>query len=192
MPPVFRTPSSIAQQFKDLAPYVGKVRDWAPVVLFDTNDLAAAAIPSTQFFNAVKANAVTNLEIQNRVNYFTIVLGIGISIFSPNAATAIADAIIVRDECEIEFEKDGSIWPSIPVCSIPSGGGLNLAIGGGAAAIQWVTNGLGNTVFQLRQPIAISPKQAFSVWLRSSGATALTAAVGVRIKLEGIEARRPI
>ncbi len=192
MSPVFRTPSAIAREFSELAPYIRKVKDWAPCVRYHLQNLPAAAIASTQFFGAARANAVCNLETPFELPYYTIILGFGISIFSPNAATAIADAIIVRDECEFEIETDQMYKPSVPLCSIPSGGGLNLAIGGGLAAIQWVTNGLGNTIYTLRQPIAISQKQRFSAWLRSSGATALTAAVGVRVKLVGIEARRPI
>lgn len=193
MPPNIITPAAIAQMYSDFAPYIKGVKDWAPVELFDTNTLGAAVIPQTQFFNAARGRGVCNLETQNKVPNYTIVFALSVDFFCTGAA-AIADAIIIRDECEIEIEIDDKKIPSIPLCCINSGSGLNSAVSqtnAGAGGRQAVSNGVSNAMFTFRQPFAIDPKQSFRGWLQSVGATALTTATPFRLTLKGIEARRP-
>jgi len=189
----------LAEMYPELRGYIEDFVDWAPVVLFDTNALGAAAIPdNTQFFNAAPANAICNLDRVNEVNYRTIVLGwsyqvITITGLAPTHPT-IADALVFFEECELELVIDGDNKPSWPACAVPGGGGINweqanIAAG---AATSHASNGLGNQWRYFLQPYVIEPKQTFAVFLRSLAATPLVVATDCRICLVGIEARRPL
>lgn len=167
-------------------------RDVVPFQYFDTNALAAAAIPATEFFNAAPpAYAVSNLEQANELPYPAIILAIGLQTFGP--AATVLDQLLVFQHCEIEFEKDNRKWPSFPVCAVPGGGGLNVAIKSlePAGPDQSATQGLGNSFRRLHSPIAVEPDQVIRAWLYSDG-TALNQIVRTRIILEGFEARRII
>ncbi len=191
------SPQRIMELYPDIAGYIREYRDWAPVIRYDTNTLAAAVIPATQFFDSPPIVSVCNLERQNEVPYRTIVLGWTWQVVYSavaGAAPTIADALVIFEECELELEKDGSNYPSWPTFAVPGGGGVNAVsapIAAGAAT-QNVSNGLGNSWRYFYQPIVIDIEQTFRVFLRSSAVTALGAQTDVTIGLVGIEARRPI
>lgn len=191
------SPERIAQLYPNIGGYIREYRDWAPVIRYDTNTLAAAVIPATQFFDSPPLVSICNLERQNEVPYRTIILGWSWQVVYSavaGAAPTIADALVIFEECEMELEKDNSNYPSWPTFAVPGGGGINAEsapIAAGAAT-QNVSNGLGNSWRLFYQPIVIDIEQTFRVWLRSSAVTALGAQTDVTIGLIGIEARRPI
>lgn len=188
--PQMMSVAEIKRRFVEISPYIQDVRDWSPVTRYCLRIFVPGVLPqSTEFFNAGKVPAVSNLERANELPYPTIVMGIGVAIYG-----ATLDVETVRDECEFEFEKDQRSQPSIPICSINGGGGLNAAASqtNVAALADIATNGVSNQMFILRQPIAIDIKQSIRAWLRSSGVTALVANTVVVFMLDGIERRRLI
>ncbi len=182
--------AEIKKRFAEISPYITDVRDWSPVTRFHVQIFAPGVLPqSVEFFNIGKVPAVCNLERANEVPYPMIVMGVGVGIVGANA-----DVIALRDEGEFEIEKDQRSQPSIPLCSLNGGGGLDFAGSNTNAALLFdvATNGVGNQFYVLRQPIAIEVKQSFRAWLRSSGVTALVATTTVVFMLDGIERRRLI
>lgn len=177
----------IAQMYKETRPFFKKhgFKDAVPAQFFDTNELAAAAIPATEFFDRGPGNAICNLEQPNEFPNPVLVLAMGLQVFG-----TIADVITVSQHTEVEFEKDQRKWTSYPSCAVPGGGGVNAAISTTVAAItQSATQGLGNSFRRFKTPIAVEQKQAFRCWMQSDG-TAVAAITGVRIVLECIEIRR--
>lgn len=162
-------------------------RDIVPVQWFDTNDIAIGAMPGQlEFFNAAPAFAISNLEEPNRLPYPTIIMALGVQTFG-----TIADSLVVFEGAEITFEKDQKQTPSMPVCAVPGGGGINAdgSQTNAAVGIEVVTNGLGNSFRNLQAPIAVEPGQNIRAWLLTNAA-AVAAATGVRVILEGFMARR--
>lgn len=179
----------IAEMYPNVAPMVAGIKDWAPVVRYDTNTIAAGVIPqSIEFFNALPAFAVSNLEKQNEVPYRTIFLGFSFATFG-----TISDTLLVFENSELEIEKDNRTQPSWPVCAIPSGGGVNAEISTTVAApLESATFGMDNAWRMLMQPFAIDQDQSFRVWQRTAPAITVVADTYVRVGLLGIEARRVI
>lgn len=179
-----------AQQLKQLshdtdALYRG-IRDWEDAIFFHTQDIAIGAMPAqTQYYNAVRAFGVTNMDRQNEFIFPTIITEVGVQIFG-----TVDDIMVVFEHSEVMLEKDQRQYPPMPTASLPGGGGLNVGIADGTAATfhQLGTNGVGNSMRPLRAPIAYVPNQIVRAWLRTDLAV-LVAATGVMIMLKGLVAR---
>lgn len=164
-------------------------KDIVPAIYYDTNTIAAGAIPaSTQFFNSPQLPAISNLIIPNQLPNPMIILAIGIQYWTPTAADRLLDPLILFERCELEFEKDNRRWPSYPICTVGGGSSIN-AIATSNALSNIGVNGVGNTFRRYQSPIAVEHEQTIRAWLSSDG-TAVTSDTCVRVYIEGVEKRR--
>jgi len=174
---------------------------------YATRTLAAAVIPGvTNFFGAAPSSdfTVDRYEQGNTLvssgKIFTIV-GI-LALIQPATGVLVTDLEKIINFCCLRIVTNQREFGCIPFHMIPAGGGLSIQSGQvavtpaaapGAQSALGATNGhpARNSGFTLAEPLDVQANQPFYMELLGPTGTPLTlsAAVGVKIILDGLEKR---
>lgn len=169
---------------------------------YDTLTLAAAVVPTTQFF----ANQTADLGIKNfdgngilvNSGKLFLIQTVGVVITAIAAATTGQNIVDVINQCALRIQVDSKIMGTFPLHQLTGFGGAYLpsqvAVTAAAAPAGAVSNfGITNGVPQ-SQPFRINPmliegQKAFAAFLVAPTTTAITLAgtLGLKVCLGGLQ-----
>jgi hypothetical protein len=169
---------------------------------YDTIALAAAVLPTTQFFaNQTADLAVKNFDgngiLVNSGKYFLIqTIGAVISSIAP-AVTA-QNIVDVINLCSVRLQVDNKIMGTFPLHQLTGFGGAYLpsqvavtaaAAPAGAASNFGITNGVPHSQPFRVNPMLIEPQKAFAMFLVAPTTTPITLAgiLGLKFCLGGLQ-----